>query len=105
MKHFFTLLFVFSLNVVMAQQWFYEYLCDDYEDVLFYHGDNSAEYDYAAGCYVNKILDECYPIAASFDDNGICEDKVFELGASKSGKLFLNDGLLFMCLAAIRPPT
>lgn len=102
MKHFFTLLFVFSLNVVMAQQWFYEYLCDDYEDVLFYHGDNSAEYDYAAGCYVNKILDECYPIAASFDDNGICEDKVFELGGVNSmfsSVLGLGDGNAFVVAA------
>ena len=93
------LLMLCVMNVIYAQQWIIDYQTAPNEEVVFFHGDKSLQYDYAVGEYVNNETDEKYPIALCIDLNGDYLDKVFYKEgrtAKFTSVLGLGDGNAFV---------
>ncbi len=78
MKRCLLLLFIlFVANVAKSQQWFYEYPCNEDEDVVFITGDMSANYNFVLGTLYDNDSDLSTPIALCFDENGNYVDRMF----------------------------
>lgn len=100
MKRLFMLLFVlFVVKSAVSQQWFYEYPCNEDEEVVFITGDMSANYNFVLGTLYDNDSNLSTPIALCFDENGNCIDKVFYSTFSNSSfitSLGLGDGNVFV---------
>lgn len=100
MKRLFALLSVLlAINVVEAQQWSYEYYCDENESTLFITGDMSAHYNYVLGTLYENDSNKSNPIALCVDDDGLYADKVFDEKFYKSSfitSLGLGNGNVFV---------
>ena len=100
MRRLIVLLFIlFSVEYVESQQWFYEYPCNEDEEVFFITGDMSANYNFVLGTLYDNDSNLSTPIALCFDENGNYIDKMFCSTFPNSSfitSLGLGDGNVFV---------